>query len=62
MNSPCVDMLQNLDTLISRSQAVTMTAEVNRYLQNLVVFLRLHRAVAGGVSARATKHFNLLVK
>ena len=39
-----------------------ITAEVKRYLQNIVVFLRLHRAVAGGISARATKHFDLLVK
>jgi hypothetical protein len=28
-----------------------------RYLQNIVVFLRLNRAVAGGISAKATKHF-----
>ena len=54
--------LQDLETLVTRSHAVTITAEVKRYLQNIVVFLRLHRAVAGGISARATKHFDLLVK
>ena len=53
---------QDLDILIRRSNTVMITAEVKRYLQNIVVFLRLHRAVAGGISARATKHFDLLVK
>ncbi|KAI9878614.1 MAG: hypothetical protein M1830_000381 [Pleopsidium flavum] len=52
----------DLNTLVSRSQAVTITAEVKRYLQNVVIFLRLHRAVNGGISAWATKHFDLLVK
>ena len=55
-------MLQDLSILISRTQAVSITAEVKRYLHNIVVFLRLHRAVAGGVSAQATKHFDLLVR
>lgn len=54
--------MQDLHTLINRSHAVMITAEVKRYLQNIIVFLRLHRAVAGGISARATKHFDLLVK
>ncbi|MCJ1363571.1 hypothetical protein MMC16_002678 [Acarospora aff. strigata] len=52
----------DLSILISRTQAVSITAEVKRYLHNIVVFLRLHRAVAGGVSAQATKHFDLLVR
>lgn len=29
---------------------------------NIVSFLRMHRAVGGGVSATATKHFEQLVK
>ena len=36
--------------------------EVKRYLQNVVTFLRLHRAVAGGISASATKYFDKLIK
>lgn len=59
---PLLIWSQDLDNLILHSHAVTITAEVKRYLQNIVVFLRLHRAVAGGISARATKHFDLLVK
>jgi hypothetical protein len=39
-----------------------VTAQVKAYLQNIVTFLRLHRAVIGGVSARATKDFELVAK
>lgn len=35
--------------------------EVKRYLQNVITFLRLNHAVAGGISATATKHFDKLV-
>ncbi|KAH8705357.1 hypothetical protein BGW36DRAFT_413333 [Talaromyces proteolyticus] len=44
------------------SKNVSVSAEVGRYLQNIVVFLRLNRAVVGGISARATKHFYLVAK
>ena len=36
--------------------------EVKQYQQNIVAFLRLHRAVAGGITAAATKHFDKLVR
>lgn len=41
---------------------MTLSAEVTGYLQNIIVFLRLRRAVASGVSAKATAHFRLLVR
>ncbi|KAF3400248.1 hypothetical protein DPV78_005495 [Talaromyces pinophilus] len=44
------------------SDAVSVSAEVNRYLHNIVVFLRLNRAVAGGMSAKATKYFMIVAK
>ncbi|KAL2011417.1 hypothetical protein VTN00DRAFT_4135 [Thermoascus crustaceus] len=44
------------------SDNVTVCAEVTRYLQDIVVFLRLNRAVAGGVSAKATFHLFRLSK
>ena len=44
------------------SQTVTVSAEVKAYLQNLITFLRMHRAVGGGISPRATQHFDLLVR
>jgi hypothetical protein len=36
--------------------------EVRRYLQDIVVFLRLHRAVDGGVTPRATRQFEFLAR
>lgn len=38
-----------------------MGAEVRTYLHNIITFMRLHRAVAGGVSSQATRHFHQLV-
>ncbi|KAI9816859.1 MAG: hypothetical protein M1827_001504 [Pycnora praestabilis] len=52
----------DVDLLISRSRITSVSAEIKRYLQNIVTFLRMHRGVAGGISAHATKHFDLLVK
>ncbi|CDM31033.1 hypothetical protein DTO013E5_327 [Penicillium roqueforti] len=40
------------------SASVSTSAEVVRYIQDIVVFLRLSRAVAGGVSANANIHFS----
>jgi hypothetical protein len=52
--------LQDLTTFISRMSNVKISSEVRAYLHNIVVFMRLHRAVAGGISALATRHFNTL--
>ncbi|KAF2272685.1 uncharacterized protein EI97DRAFT_436765 [Westerdykella ornata] len=46
--------------LAQLTSEVTMTSEVRAYLHNVVVFMRLHRAVGGGVSALATRHFEVL--
>ncbi|OJJ51088.1 hypothetical protein ASPZODRAFT_55748 [Penicilliopsis zonata CBS 506.65] len=45
-----------LETFRQESDRVTVTAQVTRYIQDIVVFLRLSRAVAGGVSSRANMH------
>ncbi|KAF1834663.1 hypothetical protein BDW02DRAFT_323358 [Decorospora gaudefroyi] len=50
----------DLAHLSSRTSGVKISSEVRAYLHNMVVFMRLHRAVAGGVSALATRHFNTL--
>lgn len=39
-----------------------MDIEVTRYQMNIVSFLRMHRAVAGGISPTATKHFDQLMR
>ncbi|OOQ85502.1 hypothetical protein PEBR_24961 [Penicillium brasilianum] len=42
-----------MDKLREAGEAVTTSAEVVRYMQDIVVFLRLSRAVGGGISAKA---------
>ncbi|KAK4163545.1 hypothetical protein QBC43DRAFT_319277 [Cladorrhinum sp. PSN259] len=39
-----------------------LSVDVLRYQMNIVSFLRMHRAVMGGVSPQATKHFENLAK
>ncbi len=53
---------KDIRTLTALRERVTIAAEVKSYLHNIVSFLRLHRAVGGGITPRATRHFNLLVK
>lgn len=53
---------KELDTLIQLSEGVKISVECKRYLQDIPSFLRLHRAVAGGISPLATRHFEKLVK
>lgn len=45
--------LQMMEKLREASESVTTSAEVARYIQDIVVFLRLSRAVGGGISAKA---------
>ncbi|KAJ5356595.1 hypothetical protein N7517_011204 [Penicillium concentricum] len=47
-----------MDQLRETSASVSMSAEVVRYIQDIVVFLRLSRAVASGVSANANIQFS----
>ncbi|KAJ5599464.1 hypothetical protein N7450_000531 [Penicillium hetheringtonii] len=49
--------LKQIDRLRDASDMVTTSAEVVRYIQDIVVFLRLSRAVAGGISAKANNQF-----
>jgi hypothetical protein len=53
---------QDIEHLAHMSDHATVSVEVKQYQENIVSFLRLHRAVAGGVSAVATKHFDKLAK
>lgn len=54
--------MQDVQHLLRQSKTVTVTAEVECYLQNIIVFLRLHRAVDGGITPRATQYFGTLIK
>ncbi|KAK6814627.1 hypothetical protein RU639_009345 [Aspergillus parasiticus] len=51
-----------LDKLQQASDSVTMGADVVRYHQDIAVFLRFSRAVAGGISARSNVYFRKLSK
>ncbi|KAL2826507.1 hypothetical protein BDW59DRAFT_145280 [Aspergillus cavernicola] len=51
-----------LNKLHEAGKRVRVTAELVRYHQDIVVFLRLSRAVAGGISARSNIQFTKLTK
>jgi hypothetical protein len=53
--------LQDIDILINLASKVRLSADVRGYLHDVVIFLRMHRAVAGGVSAMATRHLYALI-
>jgi hypothetical protein len=53
---------QEIDQIRQLGQSTTICAKVRRYLQDIVVFLRLERGVAGGVSPYATSQFELLTR
>jgi MoxR-like ATPase len=53
---------QDIEHLTELSHQTTVGVEVKQYQQNILSFLRLHRAVAGGISAPATKHFDKLTR
>lgn len=51
-----------LTDLKASAAKVRTTAEVRRYIHNIVTFLRLHRAVVGGVSAVGTRQLGVLTR
>jgi hypothetical protein len=53
---------QEIERLRNLSQSTMVSAEVRRYLQDIVVFLRLERGVAGGVTPNATSQFEMLTR
>ena len=54
--------MKNIQELAASTQDVTMTIETKSYLHNLVVFLRMNRAVQKGPSPAATTYFEHLSK
>ena len=56
------ESIQEIERLIALSKAVRMVAEIRAYMHNLIIFMRMNRAVAGGVSSLATRHLHLLVR
>jgi len=52
-------MIANLQ---AHSNKIRSSAEIRRYVHNIVSFLRLHRGVAGGVSALAARNLPILAR
>ena len=48
--------------LVRASERVKVDIDVVRYQMNIISFLRMHRAVASGITPVATKHFEHLMK
>ncbi|PVH89702.1 hypothetical protein DL98DRAFT_401530 [Cadophora sp. DSE1049] len=55
-------ILQDVEHLTSLANDAVVSIEVKRYQQDIISFLRVHRAVAGGVSAASSKHLDKLGK
>lgn len=53
---------KELSCLAELGQKVRVDVDVIRYQMNIVSYLRMHRAVAGGITPTATKHFERLMK
>lgn len=51
-----------VDDIRTRAGEVAISSDIRRYLLDIVVFLRMHRAVKSGVTAQATIDFEVLVK
>ncbi|RFU31260.1 hypothetical protein B7463_g5057, partial [Scytalidium lignicola] len=54
--------VEDIDQLAHLSDQMTFNMEVKQYMLNIISFLRLHRAVGGGITPAATQHFEKLAK
>lgn len=61
-SKPPVFSSNDISDLRQLSSRVSVDIDVTRYLMNIISFLRMHRAVAGGITPQATRHFQTLVK
>ena len=53
---------QEIRQIAELSGNINFNAEIRAYQQNILAFLRLHRAVGSGISPRATQHLISLAK
>lgn len=61
-NKPPVFSASDVSHLRQTSLHVSIDIDVTRYQMNIISFLRMHRAVAGGITPPATRHFETLIK
>ncbi|KOS21293.1 hypothetical protein ESCO_006719 [Escovopsis weberi] len=60
--SPALISETDISHLAQLGHAVRVDVDILRYQMNVISFLRMHRAVAGGISPAATKHLHQLVR
>lgn len=53
---------EDIDTLAVAAGQTTVAVDVMRYIQDIAVFLRMHRAVAAGATPLASQHFVAMCK
>lgn len=63
-STPSTALISDIEIsqLAKLSQEVRIDVDILRYQMNIVSFLRMHRAVDGGITPAATKHLHQLVK
>ncbi|KAL9471229.1 hypothetical protein ACSS6W_009170 [Trichoderma asperelloides] len=63
-STPSTALISDIEIsqLAKLSQEVQIDVDILRYQMNIVSFLRMHRAVDGGITPAATKHLHQLVK
>lgn len=54
--------MQDITTLSSLAAKVKLHPDVRAYMHNIIVFMRMHRAVASGVTPHATRHLYALTQ
>jgi MoxR-like ATPase len=52
---------QDIDTLATLAAKAKLHPDVRAHIHNIVVFMRMHRAVASGVTPHATRHLYALI-
>ncbi|KAK9329227.1 hypothetical protein V1520DRAFT_343975 [Lipomyces starkeyi] len=62
MTLQCLFSVKDIDALSSIATSVCISADIRRYMHDIMVFLRMHRAIRGGISARASRDFELLIR
>ncbi|KAK9469680.1 hypothetical protein V1512DRAFT_15343 [Lipomyces arxii] len=53
---------KEIDLLSNHASSVVISPEIRRYMHDIIVFLRMHRATRGGISARSSRDFEILIK
>lgn len=61
-NRPPIFSPSDISYLRQLSERTSVDIDVTRYRMDIVSFLRMHRAVGGGISPQATHHFEQLMK